>query len=222
MKKSLLIIFLVLLVDQAVKIWVKTTMFLGEEIPVAGEWFRISFVENYGMAFGMEFGGEWGKLLLSIFRIIVVSWMTAYLLRIARKPDTHRGILVAFSLIVAGAIGNIIDSAFYGLIFDKGTVFDPATGFFHRYSGIAQFSTDGYAPVLHGCVVDMFYFPVIRSTFPEWLPIWGGEDFVFFSPVFNIADAAITCGVAVFLIYRKHFFKEEEKEIDNGQLTMNN
>lgn len=172
---------------------------LGEQIRVAGDWFYISFVENNGMAFGMEFGGEWGKLLLSVFRIIVVSVMTVYLFRMARSKDAHPGVITAFSMIVAGAIGNIIDSAFYGLIFD------------HSYGQVAGFlpPDGGYGTFLHGRVVDMFYFPMIESNFPEWLPFWGGEEFIFFSPVFNIADAAITSGVVLFIIFRKQFFKEE-------------
>lgn len=205
MKKSVLIIFLVLLIDQLVKIWVKTHMELGEQIQVAGDWFYISFIENYGMAFGMEFGGAAGKIVLTSFRVIVVSFMAFYLFKKIKNAQIHSGILIAFSMIIAGAIGNIIDSIFYGIIFDKGTVFDSNLHAFMRYDDLAEFSSHGYAPLLHGCVVDMFYFPLIESTFPQWVPIWGGQDFIFFSPVFNVADASITCGVALFLIFRKHF-----------------
>ncbi len=184
-------------------------MLLGEQIAVAGNWFYISFVENYGMAFGMEFGGDLGKVILTIFRIIVVTAMIIYLFKTIRKQKVHSGILTSFSMIIAGAIGNIIDSVFYGLIFNKGMTVDPVSGGFFRYSGLAEFSNEGYASLLHGCVVDMFYFPIIESHFPDWLPVWGGEPFIFFSPVFNIADASITCGVALFLIFRKKHIVSE-------------
>jgi signal peptidase II len=209
LKKAIAIILGILLIDQVVKIWVKTHMLLGEQIAVAGNWFYISFIENYGMAFGMDFGGDTGKILLSLFRIVVVSIMCVYLFRLINTQKIHTGVLVSFSMIIAGAIGNIIDSVFYGLIFNKGMTFDPVTSGFFRYDGLAEFSSQGYAPVLHGCVVDMFYFPIIESNFPNWLPIWGGEHFIFFSPVFNVADAAITCGVALFLIFRKKFHLSE-------------
>jgi len=201
LRKSLLLILSVLLVDQIVKIWIKTHMMLGESIRISGDWFYITFIENNGMAFGLEFGGEWGKLTLSLFRIIVVGIMTWFLLRAARERKLHTGLLVSFSLIVAGAIGNIIDSMFYGIVFNDSfgqvSTFLPVEG--------------GYSSFLQGRVVDMFYFPLIESSFPEWLPVWGGEHFVFFSPVFNIADSAITTGVGIFLIFQKHFFKEEKE-----------
>jgi signal peptidase II len=201
-QKPLIIILLVLLADQILKIWVKTDFMLGESIPVAGNWFYLSFVENNGMAFGIEFGGEFGKLFLSLFRIVVVGFMTWFLFKSASKSTLHPGLVTSFSFIVAGAIGNIIDSAFYGLIFNDSfgqvaTLFPP---------------DGGYAGFLHGHVVDMFYFPIIDSTFPDWLPFWGGEHFVFFSPVFNLADASITTGAGIFLIYQKHFFNDKKKE----------
>jgi len=175
-------------------------MELQDSIRVAGDWFYITFIENNGMAFGMEFGGEWGKITLSLFRIIVVGIMTWFLLRAARENKLHQGLLVSFSLIVAGAIGNIIDSLFYGIIFND------------SFGQVATFLSPegGYSSFLHGRVVDMFYFPLIESRFPDWLPIWGGENFIFFSPVFNVADAAITSGVGLFLIYQKHFFNDEK------------
>jgi signal peptidase II len=198
-KRSLLIIFLVLVLDQALKIWVKTHMVLGQSIRMAGDWFYISFIENNGMAFGMQFGGEYGKLALSLFRIIVVGIMTYYFFRELRANKLHRGLEISFSLILAGAIGNIIDCMFYGLIFSDSYV---QTASLFPPEG-------GYGTFLHGLVVDMFYFPLIESTFPNWLPIWGGEHFIFFSPVFNLADAAISTGVGLFIIYQKHFFKEK-------------
>jgi len=209
LRKSAFIILGILLLDQIVKIWVKTHMQLGEQIAVAGNWFYISFIENYGMAFGMEFGGDTGKIILTLFRILVVAIMSTYLYKLLKKQTLHTGVLVSFAMIIAGAIGNIIDSVFYGLIFNKGMVFDSATGEFIRYNGLAEINFQGYASILHGCVVDMFYFPIIDSTFPEWLPVWGGQHFVFFSPVFNIADASITCGVALFLIFRNKYIPSE-------------
>jgi signal peptidase II len=201
-RQPLIIILLVLLADQVLKFWVKTSFMLGESIPVAGNWFYLSFVENNGMAFGIEFGGEFGKLFLSLFRIVVVGAMTWFLFKSASKFTLHPGLVTSFSFIVAGAIGNIIDSAFYGLIFNDSfgqvaTLFPP---------------DGGYESFLHGHVVDMFYFPIIESTFPDWLPFWGGEHFIFFSPVFNLADASITFGAGIFLIYQKHFFNEKPKE----------
>ena len=173
-----------------------------ESIRMAGDWFFITFVENNGMAFGMEFGGEFGKLILSLFRVIVVGVMAYYLFKAAKKGTLHKGLVVSFSLIVAGAFGNIIDSMFYGLIFSD------------NYGEVAQFMPEGggYASFLHGKVVDMFYFPITTFHIPSWSPIYSGESFLFFSPVFNVADFAISTGVGVFLLYQKHFFKEEKKE----------
>jgi signal peptidase II len=199
-KKPLLIIFLVLLVDQISKIWVKTNMFLGQEFSVIGNWFYIHFTENPGMAFGLEFAGEFGKLFLSLFRIIAISVIGWYLSRLI-KEKAPTGIIVSISLILAGAIGNMIDSAFYGLIFNE------------SIGQVAQLfpAEGGYAGFLHGRVVDMLYFPLVDGYFPEWLPIWGGEHFMFFRPVFNIADSAITIGVLMLLIFQKSFFETEKK-----------
>ena len=201
MKKALLIIFLVLVSDQVLKIWIKLSMTLGEEIPVIGNWFNLYFTENNGMAFGMQFGGEWGKLSLSIFRILAVIAIAIYLFLLTRKK-VHFGLVFSISLIFAGALGNIIDSAFYGLFFTQST--------YHTVAEIAE-SGQGYAGFLHGSVVDMFYFPLVefqRSELPEWLPnfVFGGDQrFIFFRPIFNIADSAITVGVFWLLLFeRKH------------------
>jgi len=200
LSKPLTVIFLVLLIDQWSKIVVKTTMHLGDEFPVLGNWFYIHFVENPGMAFGMEFGGDWGKLALSLFRIVAVFGIGYYLFKMAK--DAHKGFRVCVALIFAGAIGNILDSAFYGLIFNE------------SFNQIATFMPEGggYASFLHGRVVDMFYFPLFDAFFPEWFPIWGGEHFMFFRPVFNVADAAISIGIALIFIFNKRFFKKEAKE----------
>jgi len=181
--KPLIVIFLVLLADQVVKTWIKTHMFIGQEFKILGQWFIIHFTENNGMAFGLEFGGEFGKLALSLFRIAAVAGI-GYGLHYLIKHKYHRGLIVNVALIFAGALGNIIDSVLYGVIY-------------------------GYASLFHGRVVDMLYFPLLEGVFPAWVPIWGGEDYIFFRPVFNIADAAISVGVILILVFQKSYFKEE-------------
>lgn len=203
MKKAILLILLILIVDQVFKIWVKTSMVLGENHPVFGNWFLIHFTENEGMAFGMKLGGNFGKLLLSLFRIIAVILLGWWLYRITRKK-TSNGLIVCISLIIAGAIGNIIDSAFYGLIFSESTYMQTAVLF--PPGG-------GYAGFLHGRVVDMLYFPIIETRYPDWFPVWGGEEFVFFRPVFNIADSSITTGVFILILFQKRFFRKESHPV---------
>lgn len=169
-------------------------MFLGQEYPIF-DWFIIHFTENNGMAFGIEFGGYTGKTLLTIFRIIVVAIGIKYVATLAKK-NISDGALVALGLIIGGAIGNIIDSSFYGLIFND------------SYNNIASLFPDsgGYSSLLHGKVVDMLYFPLLNSHYPEWFPILGGDHFIFFRPVFNIADAGISVGIfMILLFYRKEF-----------------
>ncbi len=197
MKRAALIIFLVLLIDQVVKIWVKTHMYLGQEHEILGRWFIIHFTENYGMAFGLEFGGHFGKFFLSVFRIIASLGIGWYLLHLI-KTKAHPGAIISFSLIFAGAIGNIIDSAFYGLIFSDSE---------NQLSTLFP-SEGGYAGLLQGRVVDMLYFPLVHGHFPQWFPIWGGEDFLFFRPVFNISDSSISIGVFLLLIFHKKFFPQ--------------
>lgn len=193
MKRALAIILLVLVADQVLKVWVKLTFFYDSAIPLFGDWAYLHFIENRGMAFGMEFGGEWGKLLLSLFRIIAVAGIGYALVRMTRTGA--RGIQIAsVALIFSGALGNIIDSTFYGVIFSASSPFEKAVLFP---------AEGGYASFLHGAVVDMFYFPLWEGRLPEWLPVWGGEHFLFFRPVFNIADAAITSGVVLFILVQR-------------------
>lgn len=207
MKRALIVTLLVLVADQTLKIWVKTHFFLGEYVPLFGPHSHsgyLQFVENDGMAFGLRIGGVMGKLMLTLFRIAAVAVIAWILWRMIQRK---RGawLITSLSLILAGALGNIIDSAFYGLIFDKGTVFDAMAGQASGYEGIARLARPGYTSFLHGSVVDMFYFPLWQGRFPTWLPIWGGEPFEFFRPVFNIADASISVGVAMMiLVRRKH------------------
>ena len=208
--KVFLIIFLVLLLDQSLKIWVKTSMEYGEEIPLIGEIGVLHFVENNGMAFGLSLGGFYGKLALSLFRIIAVG-ILAYFIKKLLQEKASMGLLVSFSLILAGAIGNIIDSAFYGLIFSESP--------FH--GGLATMFPEGggYAGFLHGRVVDMLYFPLFDGHFPDWLPFWGGDYFMFFKPVFNIADTAITSGVLSIILFHRKFFNAEEPVQPEGETS---
>ena len=197
MKKPLIIVFIVLLLDQILKFWIKMNMTIGESFPVLGDWFQIYFIENNGMAFGWEFGAQFGKFALSIFRIIAVA-LLFYLIYYLSKKKIKFGPLLGISLITAGALGNIIDGMFYGLIFSESTFMQVATLFPEG---------GGYAGFLQGKVVDMFYFPLF--TFPEWVPFFGGQ--IFFSPIFNIADSAITIGFLYLIIFQWNFLKN----IDN-------
>ncbi len=193
--KALLVIFAVLLLDQSLKFWIKTNMYLGEEYKLF-DWFYIHFTENEGMAFGLTFGGEYGKLILSLFRIIAVCFIALYLNRLINNKAPF-GFIISISLILAGALGNIIDSAFYGMIFSDSvhqvaTLFPPG---------------GGYTGFLKGKVVDMLYFPVYQGYLADWIPFWGGNYFIFFQPVFNLADSAITTGVFMILLFQKRYFK---------------
>ncbi len=200
--RPITLITIILLIDQISKFWVKLNMTIGQDFKVLGDKFLIHFIENPGMAYGMEFGGEYGKLFLTLFRIIAVAGI-GYGLHYMIQNKYHRGFILNVALIFAGAVGNIIDSVFYGVIFSESTYFEKATLFPEA---------GGYAALLHGKVVDMLYFPLIEGNFPDWFPIWGGEHFLFFRPVFNIADSAISVGVFLILIFQKRYFKEEHKE----------
>ncbi|MBL6663300.1 MAG: lipoprotein signal peptidase [Flavobacteriales bacterium] len=193
LKKSSLLIAFVLILDQLLKVWIKTNMMIGQEIHFF-DWFIIHFTENKGMAFGMEFGGNLGKYILSIFRIIAIVAISIYWIKLA-KTQVKKGIIYSISLILAGAIGNMVDSAFYGMIFSE------------SYGQIATVFEGGYSSFLQGKVVDMFYFPLINGHFPNWFPFVGGNHFIFFRPIFNIADAAISTGVINILIFHRSFFK---------------
>lgn len=188
---------LLLFADQALKIWVKTNFTLHESVNVLGDWFQLCFIENEGMAFGMLFGGEVGKLLLSIFRIALSVFLIIYICRLLKKEGTPMGALIGLTLILVGAVGNILDSAFYGLIFNESGV-----------TSVAQIFPleGGYGKFLHGKVVDMFYFPIIDTTLPANFPIWGGRHFVFFQFIFNVADACVTCGGFYLLLFQYKFF----------------
>ena len=174
-------------------------MWIGQEHHVFGNWFIIHFTENNGMAYGMEFGGVVGKLVLSLFRIIAVAIIGWYINRLIKK-GTNTGTILGFAAIMAGAFGNIIDSAVYGKLFSASDWFQ-----------VAQFlpQTGGYAGFMFGKVVDMLYFPIIDTTLPQWIPIMGGQHFLFFQPVFNVADSAITCGVVYLLLFERKFFNQQ-------------
>lgn len=197
-------VVLVLIIDQWSKFWIKTNMEYGAGFDILGiSWARIQFVENEGMAFGLSYGGVNGKYVLSTFRIIMAGFL-GYILYSLWKSGEKKSLLFSFSLIVAGAVGNIIDCIFYGMIFSES----------HYHGGLAQlvpFGT-GYAPLLQGKVVDMLYFPMVDTILPQWLPIWGGERFEFFRPVFNIADSAITTGVASIILFNRSFFTSDSKK----------
>lgn len=208
MRKPLIIIFAILLIDQLIKIYVKTHFFLGEEVHIAGDWFIIHFTENNGMAYGIEFGGDFGKLALSVFRIVFVSGIAFHLWQ-QTKRNADPLYIVCISLIFSGAVGNIIDSVFYGVVFSDSN-FEVA-----RFMPVEG----GYSSFLHGKVVDMFYFPIIEGHFPDWFPFWGSEEFIFFRPVFNFADASISVGVAMILLFQKRFF-DEKKETPQEDSTI--
>lgn len=199
---ALLIIFVVLIADQVFKIWIKTHLTMGQTLHVMGNWFLIRFIENPGMAFGIDLPGDLGKPALTIFRLIAVVAIGWYLRKLIRQK-VSTGLIACVALILAGAAGNIIDSAIYGLIFNESTYISTAVMFPEG---------GGYAPFLYGRVVDMLYFPVINTHYPAWIPWLGGKELVFFRPIFNLADSSITTGVIAILIFQNRFFKHELAE----------
>lgn len=192
---SPLIVLLVLAADQWLKYWVKTSMYLGQEIPLIGDWCILHFTENNGMAFGMEAGGKTGKYFLTFFRIVAVVGIIWYLVTMVRR-NAHKGLLLCITFVLAGAIGNIIDSVFYGVWFADINYYESA--------------------YFLGRVVDMFYLPVIHSTWPAWMPWFGGQEFIFFRPVFNIADASISTGIISILVFQKRFFAERQENSEES------
>jgi signal peptidase II len=206
LRSAFLIIALVIIADQALKFWIKTSFTYGHVMDLAGQkWAQLYFIENPGMAWGMELGGDWGKMILTLFRLAAVTFGTWYLIKIVRERYST-GFIVCASLIYAGALGNLIDSMFYGMIFSESS-----------YMQVAKAFPDGggYGGFLHGKVVDMLYFPIVKSSFPDWLPLIGGHEFEFFSPIFNIADASISIGVITLLVFQKRFLHKEVVVEDN-------
>lgn len=200
LKKASLLVILILIIDQVSKFYIKTNFALGEEIKVF-DWFRILFVENEGMAWGAKIPGEYGKIILTSFRLVAIVGIAYWLWDSVRKKSSTE-LIIAVSLIFAGAFGNIIDSVLYGKIFS------------HSYNQVATFLPEGggYGTLMHGKVVDMLYFPLWSGYLPDWIPLWGGQYFTFFEPVFNIADSAITIGVFILIIFNKRAFSNEDKK----------
>ncbi|MBP6365259.1 Lipoprotein signal peptidase [bioreactor metagenome] len=192
-KQVTLIVFVLLLIDQAVKIWIKTHMTIGESIPVFGDWFQIYFIENNGMAFGMQFGGAIGKFFLTALRLVLIGVIIYYVKKLI-ESGSSRAFLTGVALILVGAIGNVIDSMLYGIVFSES-----------NFTQVASLFPEGggYAPFMFGKVVDMLYFPIIDTTLPQWFPFKGGEQFIFFRPIFNIADSCITIGVFYLLLFKR-------------------
>ncbi|MCX7728223.1 MAG: lipoprotein signal peptidase [Bacteroidia bacterium] len=204
-KIAFITVLSVIAIDQIIKIYIKLNYPLGL-VKEFADWAYLYFTENPGMAFGIEWGGENGKLLLTLFRILACIFGIWFINQLIKKDESYYYIVGA-SLILAGAIGNIIDSVFYGVLFTESTEFQ-----------VAQLTLgNGYAPFMYGKVVDMFYFPLFSGTFPKWFPIWGGEDFLFFRPIFNFADASITVGVAILLL----FHKQIENHSNNKEISGN-
>jgi len=196
-KKAALLIILILIADQVLKLWVKTHMVIGQEIHLFGNWGLLHFIENNGMAFGMEMGGTTGKIVLSLFRMVAIAGICWFLLSLAKKKSNIY-LILSVSAILAGAIGNLIDSAFYGMIFSES----------YSHPAVLFPPEGGYSSFLLGRVVDMLYFPVINTQWPDWSPFRSGQSLVFFRPVFNIADSSITCGVFAIVLFQKKMFRD--------------
>lgn len=207
-KRSIfLLICLVVIADQVLKIYVKTQYYAGQSHPVLGHWFQLYFIENEGMAYGWSFGGEFGKMALTLFRLAAVIFGVFYIKKIIEKKY-HPGFIICVGLIFAGALGNLIDSMFYGMIFENSSP---------DLMNVAKiFPAQGYAGFLHGNVVDMLYFPIIHTQLPSWVPFWGGKDFNFFSPIFNLADASISTGIIAIFIFQRKFFRAHLPKVEHS------
>ena len=203
------IICCIVIADQILKIYVKTHYHAGESHQVLGNWFQLYFIENEGMAYGWKFGGEFGKMALTLFRLVAVIYGVFYIKKIVEKKYS-RGFIICVALIFAGALGNLIDSMFYGLIFESSSI--------ETYNIAKIFPAHGYAGFLHGNVVDMLYFPIIHTKLPSWIPVWGGTYFDFFSPIFNLADASISTGIISILVFQKRFFKTNSSKIETQSI----
>lgn len=208
MKKIIAITILILLIDQFSKIYIKTHFYLGESVNVFGlSWFKLTFVENPGMAYGLHFGGLWGKYTLIILRIILAVGMVM-LFKKWLKEGASNYLIIPMAMIFAGAIGNVFDGIFYGVIFDSGTFYDAASGRWIDYSGVSKLTAfgHGYSDLMKGCVVDMLHFPLVDTTWPDWVPIFGGNRIEFFKYIFNVADSSITVGALFLYFFRKKAF----------------
>jgi signal peptidase II len=209
-KRSVLfIISAIVIADQLLKIYIKTHYHAGESHRVLGNWFQLYFIENEGMAYGWKFGGEFGKMALTLFRFGAVIYGVFYIKKIIERKYAT-GFIICVALIFAGALGNLIDSMFYGLIFESSS--------FDTYQIAKIFPKHGYAGFLHGNVVDMLYFPIIHTKLPSWIPVWGGTYFDFFSPIFNLADASISTGIIAILVFQKRFFKNNSSQVNTRSI----
>ncbi len=196
-------VLIVLFFDQLLKIYIKTHFAHGQEVNVIGHWFKLHFIENEGMAFGMKFGDDWGKIFLTVFRMVAVVWGIYFIKNTLIREKYHGGLIFCSALILAGALGNSIDSIFYGKIFTE--------SYFHVAKLVPW--GQGYEKLLHGRVVDMLYFPLLKGQFPSWFPFWANESFEFFRPVFNIADAAISGGVIAIFVFQRKLLKKGESAL---------
>lgn len=204
------IISLIVIADQILKIYIKTHYHAGESHPVLGNWFQLYFIENEGMAYGWKLGGEWGKMALTLFRLAAVIYGVFYIKKIVEKKY-HKGFIICVALIFAGALGNLIDSMFYGMIFENSSM--------DTLNVARIFPAHGYAGFLHGNVVDMLYFPIIHTQLPDWIPFFGGKDFDFFSPIFNLADTSISTGIIAVFVFQRRFFKTVATNASSETIT---